>query len=106
MPERVFFGEPTNTPEASPHITAAGDTQGSVRGGGPVEAAAPQRVADPFAPLIGALRDLGGAPMPPPLRLVPKSKPGFKPSSRFIIGLSVTIFWVGFLAGWMARAHG
>lgn len=41
-----------------------------------------------------------------PLKLVPKSKPSkvsFTPSSRFLVGVGITFFWLGFLVGWMAR---
>lgn len=97
MPENHFFGEPTNTPEAHPHV--AGATQGSVRGGGAVETAAPQ----------GRYRQPPPTPIPAPPFSFPKSKPSkvsSNPSGLLIVALIVAIFWIGFIAGWLARAHG
>lgn len=53
MPENHFFGEPTNAPEALPHV--AGATQESVRGGGAVETAAPLKPEHDLVELSGPL---------------------------------------------------
>lgn len=41
-----------------------------------------------------------------PLKLIPKSKPSkvsSNPSGLLIVALVVAIFWIGFIAGWLAR---